>query len=58
MPVRNGHALPVATTAYMARGLCTLKAVQGLAANMLLPLHLNAGTYLGSARHGQPIPRT
>jgi hypothetical protein len=55
-PILNNVYLPVSTTDHAARGLCTLKAVQLLAANMSMPVHLSFGSHLGAARHGQPIP--
>lgn len=55
-PAKNGTSLPVSTTEYTSRSLCTLKALQQLANNLSMPLSLDAGSHLGAARHGQPIP--
>lgn len=55
-PVKDGSSLPVATTEFTAIGLCTLKAIQQVASKLSVPVHLDAGSHLGAARHGEPVP--
>lgn len=55
-PIKNGTSLPVTTTDYASVMLCTLSAVQNISRHLNIPLHLHAGSHLGAARHGQPIP--
>jgi hypothetical protein len=52
----EGRQLPISTTDYLARGVCTLSIVQQLASSIGATLHLFAGSHLGAVLHGQPIP--
>ena len=52
----KGQELPIGTTDYLARAVCSLSIVQQLASSIGATLQLFAGSHLGALLHGQPIP--
>jgi hypothetical protein len=53
--VNDDRELPIGTTDFLARSVCTLSIVQQLASSIEATLHLFAGSHLGALLHGQPI---
>jgi len=50
------NSIPVSTTSYGARGVCTVKTAQLIAKQLGTTVFLHAGSHLGAALHGGPIP--
>jgi hypothetical protein len=48
--------IPIQTTNFAARAICTLSIVKQLAVSISVTLHIYAGSHLGAILHGQPIP--
>ena len=53
--VWQGTPLPLQTTDFAVRTVCTLKVVQTIANSVNAKLYLHAGSHLGAVVHGQPI---
>ena len=55
-PLFGGIPIPVQTTNYAAKSVCTMVVIKSIAASIQARLYLHAGSLLGAVLHGQPIP--